>query len=189
MAAEVREVLRDLAIARPVLIGHSLGALICNAIAAQAPDAARAVVNVDQSLRLSGFAAALRSLWPHLHADFQSTVVPIFDAMLPPGLSEEIRAALQEDYRRMNPQVTMDLWSPLVALEADAVESMIASTLSGIQVPYLALHGSNPGADYVPWLQQRLPTAEVELWEDTLHFPHLVYPERFVARVMAFAAA
>ena len=33
---------------------------------------------------------------------------------------------------------------------------------------------------------RRIPTAEVEVWPDLGHYPHLVEPERFVARVVEF---
>jgi pimeloyl-ACP methyl ester carboxylesterase len=55
-------------------------------------------------------------------------------------------------------------------------------------VPYLALHGTDPGEQYVDWLHGHLPQAVVEIWPDHGHFPHLVEPARFVERVLTFDA-
>jgi pimeloyl-ACP methyl ester carboxylesterase len=46
------------------------------------------------------------------------------------------------------------------------------------------LHGIDPGPDYAGWLRARVPDAMVEVWPDHGHYPHLVDPERFVARLV-----
>ena len=55
-----------------------------------------------------------------------------------------------------------------------------------ITVPYLSLHGMDPGPDYAAWLQNLVPTATVEVWPDMGHYLHLVDPGRFLARLAAF---
>jgi len=62
-----------------------------------------------------------------------------------------------------------------------------------VTVPLLSLHGLDAGPDYAAWLAARIPTATVEVWTDEQgrplgHHPHLMAPERFVARVREFAA-
>jgi pimeloyl-ACP methyl ester carboxylesterase len=54
--------------------------------------------------------------------------------------------------------------------------------------PYLALFGIDPGPGYAEWLARRVPGAVVETWEDHGHYPHLVDPDRFVDRIVAFWA-
>ena len=63
------------------------------------------------------------------------------------------------------------------------------SLAGGVQVPYLSLHGIDPGPNYPAWLGGLIPTAEVEVWPEYGHYPHLVEPQRFVAHVAAFEAA
>ena len=54
------------------------------------------------------------------------------------------------------------------------------------RVPYLALHGIDPGPDYGAWLRGVIPTATLEVWDGDGHYPHLVEPARFLDRLRAF---
>ena len=49
------------------------------------------------------------------------------------------------------------------------------------KLPYLAIHGIDPGPAYAAWLTGLIPTATVEVWEGLGHYPHLVDPDRFGA--------
>ena len=53
-------------------------------------------------------------------------------------------------------------------------------------VPYLSLHGTDPGGDYADWLADRIPTAVAEQAPKRTHYPHLAQPEWFVSRVHEF---
>lgn len=55
-----------------------------------------------------------------------------------------------------------------------------------MRVPYLSIHGVDPGAEYAHWLADLIPGALVEVWPDLGHYPHLVEPARFVSRLAAF---
>jgi pimeloyl-ACP methyl ester carboxylesterase len=55
-------------------------------------------------------------------------------------------------------------------------------------VPYLSLHGIDPGPDYAPWLQHLVPTAAIEVWPEMGHYLHLVDPQRFLTRLSEFEA-
>jgi pimeloyl-ACP methyl ester carboxylesterase len=189
MAADLAVVLRAMPMSRPLLVGHSLGALVCNAAVAQYQAAACGIINLDQPLRLAEFAGLIRSLWPSLRADFRSTVVPLFDAMLAHGLPPAQRVTLQSEFANMDAEVALGIWLPLAELELPDIEASVDSTVRAIRLPYLAVHGSNPGNDYQSWLRQRIPAAELVVWEGSLHFPHLVHPERFVACAIEFATA
>ena len=57
---------------------------------------------------------------------------------------------------------------------------------AGIRVPYLSVHGSDPGVAYVEWLLARVANTRVEVWPDHGHYPHLVDPARFVERIDQF---
>jgi pimeloyl-ACP methyl ester carboxylesterase len=53
-------------------------------------------------------------------------------------------------------------------------------------VPYLALFGLDPSAGYGDWLRERIADSTVEYWIDHGHYPQLVDPDRFVARLHTF---
>jgi hypothetical protein len=53
----------------------------------------------------------------------------------------------------------------------------------------LTLFGQDPGEDYAAWIDQRVPGATVVLWTQfPTHYPHLMFPTRFVQFVLDFDA-
>ena len=70
---------------------------------------------------------------------------------------------------------------------AATVDAMLAG-YADHPTPYLGLFGIDPGPGYAEWLARRVPGAVVETWEDHGHYPHLVDPDRFVDRIVAFWA-
>jgi pimeloyl-ACP methyl ester carboxylesterase len=149
----------------------------------------RAVVNVDQSLRFSDFASALRPLEGDLRGDgFHRTLAATFASMNGPLLPEADRARLAAHRTAARQDVVLGVWD-LVFASSDAELDALAASVGGhIEAPYLALHGMEPGADYDGWLGARLPTATVERWVDHGHYPHLVDPDRFAARLLDLLA-
>lgn len=187
-AADVIETADALGVTDALVVGHSLGGLVATAFAATAP--CRGVVNIDQPLRLSGFKESLAQLEPMLRGDdqeFQKAIDLMFQLMSGP-LSDEEQMRLAT-HRRAARHVVMGTWAPVFESTAEELDASIAEVLKGVTVPYLALHGIDPGPEYVHWLYQSLPTAAIEVWPDNGHYPHLVHPERFIARLAEFEAA
>jgi pimeloyl-ACP methyl ester carboxylesterase len=167
----------------PLVIGHSLGGLV--AVAYAASHATRGVIDVDQPLDLAGFQAQVRQLEPVLRSDqFGAAIEMMFQAMVGPLGTDE--AARINELRRPRQEVVLGVWAPLLELSTDELDALVQQVVGGIEVPVLSLHGIDPGEDYPGWLQQRVPTAEVEIWADHGHYPHLLDPERFLRRVRDF---
>lgn len=148
-----------------------------------------AVINIDQSLRLSAFKAALEQLEPMLKGDdesFQQALELMFTAMDGP-LSASEQARLRE-HRRADQAVVLATWAAVFESTEAELDATVEALAGGITVPYLALHGIDPGPDYGPWLQHLVPTATVEVWPDMGHYLHLVDPARFLARLAEFEA-
>ncbi len=186
-AADVHDVLEALGIGgEAVLVGHSLGGTVVTAYAAAYP--CRGVVNVDQPLDLGAFQASLQQLAPLLRGDeaeFNQALAMVFDAMR--GPLSDAEAARIEAIRRPEQEVVMGVWSLVIDSPADQLDAVVRALASAVTVPYLSLHGLDPGDEYAGWLAERIPTATVERWPEHGHYPHLVEPERFVGRVTAFA--
>ncbi len=187
MALDLRGVLESEALADAVLVGHSLGGTVVSVAAALGP--VRGIINIDQSMDLASFQSSLRALEPMLRADqasFESAMAMVFDAMRGP-LSDEEWARLT-GLRRYDQEVVLAIWDGVFALSEDELAAMVRGLCASISAPYLSLHGTDPGEHYEAWLAELVPSGRVERWEGAGHYPHLVDPSRFLARVNEFVA-
>lgn len=184
-ATDVIETVAHLGLGRPLLIGHSLGGVVATAYAAIAP--CDGVVNIDQPLRLSAFKESLVQLEPLLRgsdAEFQHAMLKMFDSMVGP-LPRRERQRL-DSIRRPERKVVMGTWAAVLESSVEELDTMMASMVSAVDVPYLAIHGLEPGDDYVDWLHEVLASGTVAEWPETGHYPHLLDPDRFLERLEMF---
>ncbi|MDO9173328.1 MAG: alpha/beta hydrolase [Actinomycetota bacterium] len=187
-ASDVVETAAAAGVHDAVVVGHSLGGVVASAYAAIAP--CRAVMNVDQPLQLSSFKDALGMIEPMLKGDresFDQALELMFGAMDGP-LSASEQARLRE-HRRADQQVVLATWASVFDSTPAELDATVEALASAITVPYLSLHGMDPGPDYGAWLTRLVPTATVELWPDLGHYVQLVEPDRFLARLAEFEAA
>jgi len=169
----------------PLVIGHSLGGLVASAYGAIFP--ARGVINIDQPLRLAAFKDGLSQLEPLLKGDqasFDMAIGLVFDSMFGPLSQAEITRL--NTLRRADPEVVLGIWGTVFESTPEQLDEIVEALLSSLSVPYLAVHGSDPGSEYVEWLKARVPSATVELWPDHGHYPHLVDSPKFLDRVSSF---
>ncbi len=172
----------------PLLVGHSLGGVVVSAYAAAFE--CRGVVNIDQPLRLAAFQDQLRSVEPLLRGDqasFQGFISAMFSAMDGPLPEAERQRILR--FRNPKQQVVLSIWSAVLESTVEELDSTVDALASAITVPYLSLHGIDPGPEYPGWLTSRIPTATVEVWPEHGHYPHLVDAGRFTARLREFERA
>ncbi|MEY9895067.1 pimeloyl-ACP methyl ester carboxylesterase [Catenulispora sp. MAP5-51] len=168
----------------PFVVGHSLGGVIATAYAARYPT--RGVVNVDQSLRVGPLPAELvATVRGEGFADFVRTLFAQLYGELDPELAADI-----ERRRAVDQEVFSGFWTPLLDWDADTLAAWSRRTTSlPPDVPYLSLHGTDPGGDYTDWLTHRIPGAVVEQAPKHTHYPHLAQPEWFASRVHQFFSA
>ncbi|HEY3834048.1 MAG TPA: alpha/beta hydrolase [Acidimicrobiia bacterium] len=185
MAGDLDAVLRAVGVDDALLIGHSLGGLVVSAYAA-AGYPARGIVNVDQPLEAGGFKEMLATVEPMLRGtkeQFDGLVERMF-ALLDGPLPDSERARLRT-VSSPEQEVMLGVWDLVLTTNADDLAALTDGLARAVTLPYLALHGSDaPG--YEEWLTARVPHATYETWPDHGHYPHLVDPDRFVARIEAF---
>ena len=172
MSTDLATVVREVIGGPALLVGHSLGGMVVTGAASLAPDVASAVVNVDQPLKLDDFGALVASIWPMLESDFHATLAAVFATMIPESLDPTMRAAFAAQDQTAEPEVVRAIWAPMVEMAPEDLAALVDDALGGIAVPYLALHGSDPGDGYREWLQRLIPSAGVEVWEGEWHSPH-----------------
>lgn len=185
MAGDIGAVCTAVGATSPLLVGHSLGGAVVSAYAAGGP--CRGVVNVDQPLALSGFKATLGALEPLLRGtseQFEQAIAAVFEQMAG-ALAGEERARI-DALRRADQEVVLGVWDLVLTAPVADLDAVVEQLAAAISVPYLALHGIDPGPGYAEWLTGLVPSATVELWPELGHYPHLVEPDRFVSRVLAF---
>ena len=185
MAGDVAVAVAALGLDAPVVVGHSMGGLVATAYAGAHPCAG--VVNIDQSIALGDFQDLVRSVEPMLRSDaFDGVITALFESMHGPLAEGEVArlAAL----RRPVQEVVLGVWAPLLELDRAALDALVTDVAGAVHVPYLALHGTDPGPGYAAWLRSLIPTATIEVWDDHGHYPHLVDGPRFVERLRAFEA-
>jgi pimeloyl-ACP methyl ester carboxylesterase len=182
MTQDLAAVVAAVGIDRPLLVGHSLGGVVVTAYAAGAP--ALAVVDIDQSLRFSDFKAVLGQLEHQLRGSgFHPAMRAVFNALDGPLMPDHLRVRLAANRDHARQDVVLGVWDMVFTQSGDELDAMADAVGPAITVPFLAIHGSDPGEDYASWLTKRIPHAQVELWADHGHYPHLVDPERFLARI------
>jgi pimeloyl-ACP methyl ester carboxylesterase len=178
LASDVHEVVEALGIENPLLIGHSLGGTVVSAYAAMYPCCG--VANIDQPMRLGDFQATLQSIESMLRGDddaFQQVMKMVFEEMR--GQVDDEEWERLASLRRADQEVVLAIWAAVLDAEAEDLEAMVDSLASAITVPYLSLHGTDPGEGYEQWLCDLIDDARVEQWEGLGHYPHLVDPDRF----------
>lgn len=166
----------------PVVVGHSLAALIAMDYAARYP--VRGVVNVDTWLRQEGYTALVKSLAGQIRGDGFAAAWRMFEdsmhaEMLTAGARRLLRpvSAVRQD-------VVAGYWRMVIDSPAEQVAAFFDATIEKVranQVSYLFVAGHPVAAEYLDWLGRRLPRAAVRVFPDSGHFPQLAYPARFAA--------
>ena len=117
-------------------------------------------------------------------AAFQQVITMVFDSM-----RGELDGELWErlvGLRRADQEVVLAIWAAVLESEAEQLEAMVNALASAITVPYLSVHGTDPGAGYDDWLRNLVQDVRIERWDGLGHYPHLVEIDRFVDLLSEF---
>jgi pimeloyl-ACP methyl ester carboxylesterase len=172
----------------PLVVGHSMGAIVSTAYGALYPTAG--VVNIDQPIEPNILRAQVGGAAAYVRASADAPPAPepaeppVFDdGPLPAGSTARLVAL-----RELKPEVVFGMWGPLLDGEADLDQGVEAWTRMRDDAPYLVLTGHDQGEEYVAWLTATIPTTVHEVWGPATHYPHLIDPARFAERIQRFAA-
>lgn len=188
-AADVQAVLDALALERPFVLGHSLGALAVLTWAARFPGRAAKIVVEDPPLRTEPEVLQLFDGWQHLNAAPVAQVVAWFAEQHPEWSPEE--------RQRRAESITMAHPAVFAELRADAERNLASGqldrldTLSTIDAPLLALRGdvalgSMTRPDDLTRLAAIAPDARATHIPGAGHSLHREQPAQFLDAVTAF---
>jgi pimeloyl-ACP methyl ester carboxylesterase len=175
----------------PLVVGHSLGGLVSLVHAGR--HATRGLVVVDLPLTLARMQVSVQTAVSLIERMGLDAVVAGMFEWSRGAMDDEMAAALARR-RRVRQEVVLATWAPYLEGTPESLTALAEEIAAGVTVPMLALHGLDPGPEYAAWVASRMTTATLEVWTDDRgrplgHHPHLMAPERFVARVREFAAA
>ena len=169
----------------PLIVGHSLGGTVVTAYASQFET--RGVVNIDQTLNLAPMQAGLLQQAELLRGEaFPMVMDALFDSLR--GQVDDAGWQRLSQLRRYDQSVVLGIWGIMLDNSAEELAAAVSAMTTGIDVPYLALNGFDLGPDYAGWLTEQIPGAVVETWNGVGHYPQLVHPADFLARLAAFEA-
>lgn len=168
----------------PVVVGHSLAAIVATVYGARYPTAA--VVNVDQPLDTGPFLALLRSVADRLRGpEFPAVWAMFRSSMHMEVLPPDTRALLAADGQ---PQQALALgyWREALERSPEEIGEMADADFAALRTKktsYLYVAGSDVSAADRTWLASRLPQVEIAVLPGGGHFPHLAHPDQFAALI------
>ncbi|WFE53573.1 alpha/beta fold hydrolase [Micromonospora sp. WMMD1155] len=167
----------------PIVVGHSVGAVVATAYAARYP--VRGVVNLDQILLPGPFGVAVRQAEPTLRGPQWREV---WDRMLARMGIESLPAEARELVATATdprPDLLLGYWGEILHGSDEEVAADRFRDLRSIgerNIPYRWVASSEPRAPYLAWLTEALPEIEVTVLPGG-HFPHLAEPAT-IARLL-----
>lgn len=170
----------------PLVVGHSMGAVVATAYGVMHPTTG--VVNVDQPLALGDMQARLLPVASKLRNPLIFPLAMRIPRKFTRGTLPDAELRRLARLRRARRPVVLGMWAPML----EQTPEELAETVAGItaypdETPYLVVAGHDSGEEYVAWLRSGIPRAVYEVWKPT-HYPHLAEPQRFADRIAAFAA-
>ena len=188
LAHGVHRAVDEAGLQSPVVVGHSIAAIVATAYAAQYPT--RGIINVDQPLQVAPFADLVQSLagklrGPAFPAIWQMFAASMHIELLPEAAQELLRSSCQP-----RQDLVLAYWRELLDRPVSELADLAAAALEAVRgtgVPYLVVAGADLEPDYEKWLTKMLPQAAVTVWPASGHFPHLAHPRRFAECLAATA--
>jgi pimeloyl-ACP methyl ester carboxylesterase len=169
----------------PVLVGHSISAVICLIYAASRP--VRGVVDVDQPLNPRPFAELVQSIEPALRGgDFSAAFRRFQDGMRLDLLDDATRAAILAR-QTIDRDLVLAYWNDLLTTDAAALQARSETLMAALDAPFLGIFSRELGDAERRFLFEHLRDAEIEEWPGRGHLGFATEPDRYAARLRALA--
>jgi len=198
----LQEAFDQLGIERPIVVGHSWGALVAMELALGEPDAASGLVLLggyyQPTMRFDVPLVAPPAV-PVVGDVIRYTVAPLMGAALMPLNVKAMFAPLDvpERFKREFPYGFPVRPSQIRAESQDAVSMVpavigMADRLRGLTIPITIIAGTEDGivdhADHAKWLHDRLPDSVLRLVPGAGHMVHYAVPDEVAEAVEAVAS-
>jgi len=181
--ARLHELLRSIAVDRPIVVGHSMSGGLACLYASGYPT--RGVVVVDNGPDIRPFAQLVRRLEPALRGPgFQQAWATFEDTLGLDRIPQPVRSLVLATHQ-VNQDVVVGYFQMLPHTDPQELQAWIDTIIAKIDVPCLGVFG-RPISHGERERFNRLPDVQLEEWTGDGHFVHLVNPDRFTARLRQF---
>ncbi len=180
----VWDVIEELHLEKPVLMGHSMGSGICLSVALEHGSELGGVVGVDGADKVVGvFGEEIHRAYRSASLELQLEMsMESFRSLCSKATPKERVEEIAHDLLRIYPPVT--------AADTQAFNSFdISERLGEIETPVLLISGSDDflvTPEMVRETAERIEGSRVVVLEGVGHFPHTEAPDRFNREVGAF---
>ncbi|WP_170450515.1 alpha/beta fold hydrolase [Ruegeria arenilitoris] len=179
----------------PVLVGWSMGAAVAwQYLVQEGTQSLSGLVTIDMSPRLLpddqwafGLGGqntdAVLSTSSKIEFQWRSMVNNILHNMYAPnGVQEANKDAMRALLLKQDPTALRPIWDDLIAMDA-------RQSIAAIDIPYLVCAGAHsrlydPEVAY--WIERHSPMAEVRVFQNSGHSPHLEEPDAFCDAIRRF---
>ncbi len=187
LPARIDQLVRELQIEAPVVVGHSLGGAVAMVSAAHVRTSG--VVTIDQSPDVASMAPMARAIAPALDGPgFDQAWGMARQSIGRHLVAEPLRTQLlAEDEAK--PEVIRAYWADLIA-DPEALQRRVNGDLARVTVPVLAVFGHQLEEVETTAVSAALPQADVQIeqWPGAGHCAHLVEPDRFARLLVDFVS-
>jgi pimeloyl-ACP methyl ester carboxylesterase len=183
LAAQLHELLGALAVARPIVVGHSMSGGLASFYATTYPTCGLVVIDIGPDIR--PYAQLVQRLEPALRGPGFADAWRTFEDSLGFERIPEPTRSLVLETHAVNQDVVLGYWETALRTDPDELQALIDLQIRTLVVPYLAVFG-RPITDRERERFGWLPDAQLAEWAGDGHFVHLVDPDRFATRLRQF---
>jgi pimeloyl-ACP methyl ester carboxylesterase len=183
LAERVQDLVQELELASPVVVGHSMSGGLALIYASRFPTCG--VVTIDAGPYVQPFAALVQAMEAALRGDAFARAFEPFEKSIGVDALPELTRASVVAGRRVRQDLVLAYWRELFESEPAQLQARIDETLARVDVPVLAFFGQ-PASDDDRTRFARIAGAQLEEWPATGHLLHLADVDRFARRLQAF---
>ncbi len=184
VADQLHGLLTELAMQRPIMVGHSMSAGLAGLYASAHP--VSGLVMVDQGMEVRPFAELLHRLAPVLRGPGFAGAWQTFESTLGLDLLPEPVRSLVLATHQVKQDVVLGYWDQVMTTDPAVFQESIDERIAArTDVPVLAVFG-RPLTDGERQRFERLADVQIEEWAGDGHCVHLVDPGRFAATLGQF---